>query len=241
MTRSPRITIDTTDGVTSITMDDGKVNVMSSAMLGDLHTAFREAEADEDTKVILLTSTAKVFSAGFDMAAFAAGADASLEMLVLGAELAERILTCSKPVVTACSGHAYPMGAFLMMCADVRLGADSDYRIGMNEVAIGLTLPAFAIEIARQRLTPAYFNRCLMTGEMLGPSEAAIAGFIDRVVPADTLDAQARYTALSLTQIDLKAHAGSKRKARDTAVKALRRAIESELTPDNLAAALGAA
>lgn len=239
MTYSPRITSETTDGVTAITMDDGKVNVMSPAMLGDLHAAFREAEADKDTKVILLTSTAKVFSAGFDMAVFAAGADASLEMLVLGAELAERILKCSKPVVTACSGHAYPMGAFLMMCADVRLGADSDYRIGMNEVAIGLTLPAFAIEIARQRLTPAYFNRCLMTGEMLGPSEAALAGFIDKVVPADTLDAQARYTAHSLTQIDLKAHAGTKKKARDAAAKALRCAIESELTPDNLATSMG--
>ena len=237
MTQHTRVTAQTTDGVTTITMDDGKVNVMSPAMLRDLHTAFETAETAGGTKVILLRSTAKVFSAGFDMGVFASGADASLEMLVLGAELAERILKCSKPVVTACSGHAYPMGAFLMLCADLRLGAEGNYRIGMNEVAIGLTLPQFAIEIARQRLTPAYFNRCLMTGEMLSPAEAARAGFIDRTVPANTLDEQARYAAHSLTRIDLNAHAGSKKKARATALGALRHAIESELTPGGLEAA----
>lgn len=241
MTQPTRVTTQTTDGVTTITMDDGKVNVMSPAMLRDLHAAFETAEADSETKVVLLTSSAKVFSAGFDMAVFAAGADASLEMLILGAELAERILKCPKPVVTACSGHAYPMGAFLMLCADLRLGAEGSYRIGMNEVAIGLTLPQFAIEIARQRLTPAYFNRCLMTAEMLNPAEAAIAGFIDKVVPADTLEDQARYAAHSLTRIDLAAHAGSKTKARADAYKALRHAIDSELTPAGIAASQGAA
>lgn len=241
MTQHTRVTTRTEEGVTTITMDDGKLNVMSPAMLRDLHTAFETAEADSQTRVILLTSKARVFSAGFDMAVFAAGAEPSLEMLQLGAELAERILKCTKPVVTACSGHAYPMGAFLMMSADLRLGAEGDYRIGMNEVAINLTLPQFAIEIARQRLTPAYFNRCLMTGEMLGPSEAAQAGFIDRVVPADTLNEQAKYAAHSLTQIDLKAHAGSKKKARAAALKALRYAIESELTPEAFAKAQDAA
>ena len=57
-------------------------------------------------------------------------------MLQLGARMTEKILGFPKPVVTACSGHAYPMGAFLMLAADLRLGADGDYRIGMNEVAI---------------------------------------------------------------------------------------------------------
>ena len=65
----------------------------------------------------------------------------------------------------------------------------------MNEVAIGLTVPRFAIEIARQRLTPAYFSRVVVTAEMFGPAEAVTAGFFDRVVPADALERSAEEAA----------------------------------------------
>jgi len=236
MSGSPRITVTARDGVATLTMDDGKVNAMSPAMLTDLHDAFEAATSDPDTKVILLASSAKVFSAGFDLSVFASGLEGTLAMLRLGAELAERILGCPKPVVTACAGHTYPMGAFLMLAADLRLAAEGDYTIGMNEVKIGLTLPQFAIELARHRLTPAHFNRCLMTGEMLPPAEAALAGFVDKVVPAEQLMDQARYAAHRLTQIDMTAHAGSKAKARGPALAALRAAIDAELTPEAFAA-----
>ena len=109
-------------------------------------------------------------------------------MVKAGAELALRILSFPSPVVAACQGNAYPMGAFLIMSSDHRIAAEGDYRIGMNEVAIGLTVPRFAIEVARQRLTPAYFSRVVMTAEMFGPAEAVTAGFFDRVVPADRLE-----------------------------------------------------
>ena len=113
-------------------------------------------------------------------------------MVKAGAELALRILSFPTPVVAACQGNAFPMGAFLIMSSDHRIAAEGNYRIGMNEVAIGLTVPRFAIEIARQRLTPAYFSRVVMTAEMFGPVEAVTAGFFDRVVPAEDLDRSAR-------------------------------------------------
>src|SRR5204862_6695082 len=97
-------------------------------------------------------------------------------------------LSFPTPVVAACQGSAFPMGAFLIMSADPRIAAEGNYRIGMNEVAIGLTVPRYAIETARQRLTPAYFSRVVMTAEMFGPGEAITAGFFDRVVPADRLE-----------------------------------------------------
>ena len=90
-------------------------------------------------------------------------------MVKAGAELALRILSFPTPVVAACQGNAYPMGAFLIMSSDHRLAAEGDYLIGMNEVAIGLTVPRFAIEIARQRLTPAYFSRAGDDGRNVRP------------------------------------------------------------------------
>ena len=214
------------DGIATLAMDDGKVNAMSVPMLRVLHACFDRAEADG--AVVLLTGRPGIFSAGFDLKVFPQGPAATVAMLRLGATLAQRILSFPFPVVTACSGHAYPAGAFLMLSADRRIGCAGDFRIGMNEVSIGLTLPLFAVEIARQRLTPAYFQRTV-TGEMFGPDEAVVAGFLDEVVPAGELAARGREVAQSLAAIDLKAHATTKLRVRGACLAALQGAIESEL------------
>ena len=137
-------------------MDDGKVNVFSIPMLQALHEAFDQAERDET--VVLLRGRPGYFSAGFDLGVFKGPPEDALLMLTLGATLAERILTFPAPVAVACTGHAFPAGAFLLMAADTRIGADGPFKLGLNEVRIGLTLPWFAIVLARHRLTPAHFD-----------------------------------------------------------------------------------
>jgi enoyl-CoA hydratase len=151
-------------------------------------------------------------------------------MLRAGAELNLRILSFPTPLVAACSGHAIAMGSFLLMSADVRLGADGPFRIGMNEVAIGLTLPYFAVEIARQRLSPTYFNRAANLAEMYSPTEAIEPGFLDRVVAPDQLLDDARKRAAALRKLDMTAHAGTKLRVRGPALAALREAIDTELS-----------
>jgi enoyl-CoA hydratase len=214
--------------IAKVTMNDGKVNVMSAAMLKALHDAFDRAEREK--AIVILTGREKVFSAGFDLKVFAQGSAQEIyEMMRLGSELALRILMFPTPVVVACTGHAYPEGAFLMLASDVRVGADGPYRIGLNEVAIGLTVPTFAIELARQRLTPAYFNRIVMTGEMLAPMEAALAGFLDQVVAAEELQATTDMIATALTKVDLTSHAATKARARGGVAKNVRAAINAEI------------
>jgi enoyl-CoA hydratase len=117
------------------------------------------------------------------------------------------------------------------MSSDHRIAAEGDYRIGMNEVAIGLTVPRFAIEIARQRLTPAYFSRTVMTGEMFGPAEAVTAGFFDRLVPADRLEQSAEEAAQALAAINLAAYAATKARARGAVIKLIREVIDADITP----------
>ena len=198
----------------NIVMDDGKLNIMSVDMLAALHRAFDEAERDKT--IAVLTGRGKAFSAGFDLNVFAAGSAKEMyTMLKSGAELALRLLSFPLPVVAACNGHALPMGAFLLMASDIRVAAEGAYQIGMNEVAIALTVPRFAVEIAfRNRLTPPYFNRLLTTGQMLPPAEAAAAGFVDWTVPAVELDAAAAKAAQALSKIDMAAHAATKLRVR---------------------------
>ncbi|MDQ8726814.1 crotonase/enoyl-CoA hydratase family protein [Bradyrhizobium sp. LHD-71] len=216
--------------ISRIVMDDGKANVMSLAMLNALHAAFDEAQRDK--AVVTLSARGKHFSGGFDLNVFASGgADEQYQMVKAGAELALRILSFPTPVVAACHGNAFPMGAFLIMASDHRIAAEGDYRIGMNEVAIGLTPPRFAIELARQRLTPAYFNRTVVTGEMFGPAEAVVAGFFDRLVPAIDLERDAEDTAVELSNIHLNHHAAAKARARGEVIATIRRAIDADITP----------
>ena len=100
--------------VGTIVMDDGKANVMSLAMLNALHAAFDQAE--KDGTVVILKARGKHFSGGFDLNVFAKGsAEDQYLMVKAGAELALRILSFPTPVVVACQGNAFPMGAFLIM------------------------------------------------------------------------------------------------------------------------------
>ncbi len=233
---SDLVTYELADGLATLTMDDGKVNAMSIPMLRAVHAAFERAEKDE--AIVVLTGREGIFSAGFDLRVFQQGPEATLEMLQLGAELTDRLLRFPRPVVTACNGHAYPMGAFLMLSADLRLGAAGPFRIGMNEVSIALTVPRFAVVLAQHRLAPTHFHRAVVLSEMFEPEDAVAAGFLDRVVPADELLARAREAARDLARLDRTAHTNTKLRTRAATLDALREAIDRELTPEQARAAV---
>jgi enoyl-CoA hydratase len=215
------------DSVATITMDDGKVNCISLAMLAELNRALDQAE--EDKAVVVLTGRDGMFSGGFDLETFKQGGEPLYQMLRGGADLASRILSFPRPVVIACNGHAIAMGAFLAMSGDVRIGAAGDFKLVCNEVAIGLTVPRALIEITRSRLAPSHFNRALATAETYSPEGAAEAGFLDRVVPAADLAKEAASAARGLRKLNARAHAQTKLLVREHALEAIRAGTASEL------------
>ena len=150
-------------------------------------------------------------------------------MLTLGATLCERILSFPTPVLVASSGHAIAAGSFLLLAADLRIGAEGPFKIGLNEAQIGLTVPLFVVELARQRLAPSDFSRALVTAAMYAPDEAVAAGFLDRVVPAAELDLASREAAAQLATLDPEAHQATKLRVRGEALKAVRAGINTEL------------
>jgi enoyl-CoA hydratase len=182
------------DGIATITMDDGKANALSLSMLATVNDALDRALEVE--AIVILTGRPGIFSGGFDLQVMGGGGPDAGQMLEDGFLLALRLLEYPFPVVIACNGHAIAMGSFLLMSADYRIGVEGPYRLVANEVAIGLTMPRAAIEICRQRLTPAHFQRVVMLAESYTPSDGVAAGFLDRVV----LDADLMPTANSLAE-----------------------------------------
>lgn len=172
------VTATISDGVARIEIDDGKANALSAARLTAISAALDEARKADAIAVI--AGRPGIFSAGFDMKTFARGPAAAREMVAAGVKAIADILGHPRPVATFCTGHAYPMGAFLMLAADLRLGVDGDFRIGMNETAIGIAVPDFALALAKARLSqPA--SAAIPIARMFSPREAVGAGYLDHV------------------------------------------------------------
>jgi enoyl-CoA hydratase len=225
-----RIKYDWIDGNSVIALNDGKANIMSPAMLERLGEALDLAERNGGP-VILRSGIPGIFSAGFDLSVFKSGDRTALQDMVRkGAELAVRLLEFPHPVIGLLEGHAYPMGAFLLLASDVRIAVRSPVRIGLNEVAIGIVPPAFAIELARSRLHPAWLNRTVVLGEMFEPDDACLAGFVDMVVNEGDLEATLARTLKAVRAIDPAAHLAAKKTLRGPLAASIRQAIALELS-----------
>jgi enoyl-CoA hydratase len=120
------------------------------------------------------------------------------------------------------------MGVFILLSGDYRVGAAGPYKIAANEVAIGLTMPRAAVEILRQRLAPAHFNRAATLAEPFSPDNAVEAGFLDRVVGAADLYDVAHGAAEAAATLDLDAHLATKLRVRQHTLNAVRAAIDAD-------------
>ena len=92
-----------------------------------------------------------------------------------------------------------------------------------------MSLPEFAVVLARYRMTPAAFDRTAVTGIMFDPVSAVPAGLLDAVVPLDDLPAAARAAAEDLTAVSRPAHHATKLRVRAPVLRDLDAAIDTEL------------
>ncbi len=184
--------IDTEGGkaVLVVHVDDGKANALSRATIAEIMSALDEAEGDETVGAVVLHGRPGKFSAGFDLSVMGSGDfNAVAALMCDGGDLVRRLYGLPVPVVVACTGHALAAGAFVLLAADLRVGADVGCKIGLNEVAIGIVLPDWAITMCHERLSKRHIQRAVLLAEVTGPTGAVEAGFLDVVVPeADVLD-----------------------------------------------------
>lgn len=218
------------ESIATISLDDGKVNVLGPTMQAAINDALDRAEKD-DAKAVVLAGNQRVFSGGFDLSVFQSGdAQAALGMLAGGFELSVRCLTFPKPVIMAATGPAIAMGSFLLLSGDHRVGAPKS-RCQAVEVAIGMTIPISAIEIMRMRLTPAAFQRGTSMASTFAGDQAIAAGWLDEIVDADKVLSRAQEVATeSAATLHAHAHLATKLKARKSALAAIRAGIDGLAT-----------
>jgi enoyl-CoA hydratase len=216
------------DDVATITFDDGKANALSRSAIDALHGALDRAE--REAKAVVLAGRPGRFSAGFDLSVMQGGVDDVRALVRAGAELSLRVYTFPRPVVLACTGHALAAGAILLMSADVRIGAQGSFKIGLNEVAIGMPVPHFAVELARDRLSKRHVTDSVLLASIVDPTQALDVGYLDAVVDADAVVSAAQSRAAELAStLSIPAFEVTRRTLRAEVAAAIRERLDDDL------------
>ena len=182
-------------------LDDGKANALSFELIAAIQAAIAEAEADEAIGAVVIHGREGRFSGGFDLGVMY-GDDFGkiIELVADGGDLVRTLWGCGVPVVAACTGHAVAAGALMLLGCDVRVGADIPAKIGLNEVAIKMVLPDWALTIAGDRLSRRHVHRATANARLTSPRDAVDVGFLDEVVPADQVLDRAVVVATELAE-----------------------------------------
>ena len=219
------VSYELTDGVATITIINGKANALSHDVFESLNAALDKAE--QDKAIVILTGQPGMFSGGYDLKEMQKGPKEAMALVKVGSSLARRLSAFPLPVIVACSGHAIAKGAFILLSVDYRIGVQGSFKLGLNEVAIGMTMHHAGIEIARHRLAPSYFYRSVVNAEIFNPEGAVSAGFLDETVAPEQHD-RAWAVASQFGQLNPWAHKQTKLKAKAEYLALLDRCIEQD-------------
>lgn len=214
------------NGIALLTMDDGRANALGHAMIGALNAALDEAGGK--AKAVLISGREGRFCAGFDLEVMGSGPENVQKLVMAGAELLLRLYEYKLPVVIACTGHALAAGGLLLLSADARIGAEGSFKIGLPEVAIGMTMPVFGVELARDRLARNRFTEAVTQARIYGPAEAVAVGYLDAAVPAASLMEAAMARAGELAALQQPAFANTKRKERKATLDLIRSTLKAD-------------
>jgi enoyl-CoA hydratase len=182
--------------VAVLRMAHGPVNAMDIELCRAIAEQFR-AIADGPARAIVITGTARTFSAGVDLKRYLAGGESYVsEFLPALADAFRAAFEVPKPVVAAVNGYAIAGGCVLAACADVVLMAGG--RIGVPEIRVGVPFPRIALEVMRTAVGERTARRLVMGAQTYDPEQARELGLVDEVVPADALVERAVATARAM-------------------------------------------
>jgi enoyl-CoA hydratase len=215
------------DNVAIVRLDDGKANALSYALMDELDAALDRAE--KEAAAVLLVGRAGRFSAGFDLAEMMAGVDRARALVSRGAQVLMRLYALPMPLVIACTGHALAGGALMLLTGDVRVAVRGPFRIGLNEVQIGMPVPVLAMELARDRLNPMHLMASTLFATVVDPEKALVAGWIDDLADPDAIVETAFGHAKKLTSLPRDAYAKTKMALRERTVRYVKETLAEDM------------
>ena len=214
------VTLDISDEIALITLDDGKKNAITLDAISDINRALDKAEAD--TRAIVLAGRPGSFCAGFDLATMTGDDPEAIVALGNGGgRLAHRLYALGKPLLAACTGHAFTIGAFWLLACDTRIGERGKFKFGFNETQMGMVLGPWSLELLKARINPMLYVPVVAQARLYDPEGAMSAGLLDSVLDQGEAISAAMETAGALAQLPAKAYAGNKLGVRREALRVM--------------------
>jgi enoyl-CoA hydratase len=187
------------------------------------------ARAEREASAVVLAGRKGRFSAGFDLSEMMGGPDKARAMVTRGADFLLGIYALPIPVVIACTGHALAAGALMVLTGDVRVAARGAFKIGLNEVQLGLPMPVLAMELARDRLSPAHLTAATLFAEIADPERALAAGWVDALASEEGLIDDAVAHARRLAALPREAYGKTKRALRERTLRYVRETLAEDM------------
>ncbi len=185
------------EDIDTLRLEHGKVNAFDLELCRDLIAAL--ADAESRTGPLIVTAAGSSFSAGVDLFRVVDGGRPYVEQFLPAlSEVFLRLFTLPRPVVAAINGHAIAGGCILACACDYRVMVDGKARIGLPELAVGVPFPASAIELLRSVTDPSRLHEYLFLGRTYEGADAAAAGLVNEVVPAERVAQRAAEVARDL-------------------------------------------
>lgn len=164
-------------------LDKGSSNALNIEMFQELIQAFKDFEKDDKIEGVVLTGKGNFFSAGLDIIELYSYDKAKVEEIFdLLFETMRTMISFSKPLVAAINGHSPAGGCVLAICADYRIMAEGKFRIGLNEVPVGIIIPQYIYETYAYWIGSGKAAQYILEGRLCDNQEAINIGLVDEFV-----------------------------------------------------------
>lgn len=199
-----------------VTMNTNKANAQNEAFFVDLHEALDRLDREPPPAGIVLTGQGSIFSAGIDLK-YSLPLFATRDLRAIREWFGRyratnvRLFTYPRPIVAAINGHAFAGGVITALCCDYRIAAEGPARFALNEVPIGIPMPAVYCEIIRYAVGTSNATLATLFGQEFDAHGAQQVGFVHETVPADKLIEAAVNRATLIPNDAMAAYAGAKR------------------------------
>lgn len=192
------LTLDREEGILVITMTRGKANALTCEMVDELQQALNHARVDDRTHGVVLTSgLPKIFCGGFDVdEVFRYAPEKLTSYMARFIRVFDTLRTLPKPAVAGISGHSYGGGSILSLACDERLMAEGDFQFALNEVTLGVVLPARMVQAMASVVPGATARQMFLEGHAYRAPDALRHGIVEELVPAGNV----RHRALTLAR-----------------------------------------
>jgi Delta3-Delta2-enoyl-CoA isomerase len=215
--------------VREIRLNRPPANALSFELIVALREAVESAPIN-GSRALLLSGTPGRFSGGLDVPLLL-----SYDRPTIGKlwrefyALLKALASSPIPIAAAITGHAPAGGTVLPLFCDARIMADGDFKIGLNEVQVGLVLPPVILAVLRRLVGPRRAERLAVGGVLISPQEALAVGLVDALAPTGEVVDRAIHWCETLLALPAEAMSATRREARKDLVACFGPNTEGEL------------